>query len=178
MMLDDIHTEHGYIGRLLKLLQQKLAAIRNGQEVNYSLIKDIVEYLQNQAQYCHHPKEDVLYHYYQAHYADEAEQMESLEREHEKLAELTHDFSDAVDMILMDAVIPLDVFAEKLNTFVERQQAHLEFEERKILPLIRKHFTRDDWLAVSDLYDRCDCDPLFGNQIAERYRDLAKRLNA
>ncbi|MGF1725973.1 hemerythrin domain-containing protein [Photobacterium nomapromontoriensis] len=178
MILDEIHTEHGYIGRLLTLLQQKLAAIRNGQEVNYSLIKDIVSYLQNHAQYCHHPKEDVLYHYYQAHYADEAEQMESLEKEHEKLAELTHEFADTVDMILMDAVIPLDVFADKLNTFVDCQKAHLEFEERKILPLIRLHFTPEDWQTVSELYEKCDSDPLFGNQVSDCYRHLAQRLHA
>ena len=45
MMLESIHTEHGYINRLLNILQQKLVAIENGQPVNYCLIKDIVEYL-------------------------------------------------------------------------------------------------------------------------------------
>ncbi|MGR5064150.1 hemerythrin domain-containing protein [Photobacterium sp. DNB22_13_2] len=178
MMLDDIHTEHGYICRLLKILQQKLVAIRNGQEVNYGLIKDIVDYLQNHAECCHHPKEDVLYHYYQDHYADNAGQVKSLEKEHEELARLTQEFADTVDMILMDAVIPLDVFADKLNAFVVSQFAHLEFEEKHILPLIRKHFTQEDWLAVSQQYEKCDCDPLFGSQVTERYRHLAERLQA
>ncbi|MGF1699706.1 hemerythrin domain-containing protein [Photobacterium makurazakiensis] len=178
MMLDDIHTEHGYIGRLLKVLQFKLTAIRNGQSVNYSLIKDIVEYLQKHAECCHHPKEDILYHYYQSKYADDNGKMQSLEDEHEELAKLTHDFADTVDMILMDAVIPLDLFADKLNTFVVRQRSHLEFEEKEIFPLIRQHFTQDDWLAVSRDYDECECDPLFGQRVSERFRHLAERLQA
>ncbi|MGF1685557.1 hemerythrin domain-containing protein [Photobacterium japonica] len=177
MILDDIHTEHGYIGRLLRLLQQKLVAIEQGKEVDYTLIKDTVEYLQHHAERCHHPKEDVLYHYYQAHYADQNGQLDSLEREHEELAGLTREFADTVEMILMDAVIPLDLFAEKLTTFVERQRAHLEFEERQIIPQIRERFTERDWLAVSDLYEECGGDPLFGQQVSERYRNLAARLH-
>lgn len=177
MMLETIHTEHGYINRLLNILRQKLVAIQNGQPVNYSLIKDIVEYLQKHAECCHHPKEDLLYRYYQSHYAS-SDEMQSLEAEHIELAKLTHEFSDAVDMILMDAVIPLDVFAEKLNTFVSRQKAHLEFEEKHILPLIRRTFTAEDWVAVSAEYEECDCDPLFGDKVSERYRNLAERLKA
>ncbi|WP_036820474.1 hemerythrin domain-containing protein, partial [Photobacterium sanctipauli] len=171
-------TEHGYIGRLLQILQLKLTAIRNGQPVNYSLIKDIVEYLQKHAECCHHPKEDILYHYYLAHYADKNGAMQNLEHEHEELAQLTHEFADTVDMILMDAVIPLDLFAEKLNTFVMRQRAHLEFEEKHIIPLIRKHFTDEDWHAVSLDYEQCECDPLFGQQVSDRFRNLAERLHA
>ena len=177
MMLESIHTEHGYINRLLNILQQKLVAIQNGRPVNYCLIKDIVEYLQKQAECCHHPKEDILYHYYQSHYADSAE-MQNLADEHIELSKLTHEFADTVDMILMDSVIPLDVFAEKLNTFVKRQKAHLEFEEKHILPLIRRTFTAEDWLAVSAEYEGCECDPLFGDKVAERYRNLAERLKA
>jgi len=180
MMLESIHTEHGYINRLLNILRQKLVAIQNGQPVNYCLIKDIVEYLQKHAECCHHPKEDLLYRYYQSHYAKSGE-MQSLEDEHVELAKLTHEFADAVDMILMDAVIPLDVFAEKLNTFVMRQKAHLEFEEKHILPLIRRTFTAEDWVAVSaeyEKYDKCDFDPLFGDKVSERYRNLSKRLSA
>lgn len=176
MMLENIHTEHGYITRLLNILQQKLVAIQQGKEVNYQLIKDIVDYLQKYAECCHHPKEDVLYHYYQTHYAD-SQEMKDLESEHVALAKLTEAFSETVDMILMDAVIPLDVFAEKLNTFVKRQKAHLEFEEKYILPLIRTTFTAEDWVAVSAQYEE-QADPLFGDQVSERYRGLSERLKA
>ena len=97
MILEIIHTEHGYINRLLKVLQQKLESIKNGQSVDYSLIKDIVDYLHNYAQCCHHPKEDILYHYYQSHYAKN-DDMKSLEQEHQELAQLTSEFAETVDI--------------------------------------------------------------------------------
>ncbi|KLV04398.1 cation-binding protein [Photobacterium aquae] len=176
MMLDIIHAEHGNIVRLLGILQHKLKLIRNGDEVDYSLLRDIVEYLQSHAEQCHHPKEDVLYHYYQAHYADDNGALASLEQEHQQLAVLTHEFAELVDMILMDAVIPLDIFADKLNAFVDRQRAHLEFEECQIFPMIQAHFTSADWQAVANEYQECGSDPLFGNEVALRYRNLAERL--
>ncbi len=70
------------------------------------------------------------------------------------------------------------MFADKLNTFVARQKAHLEFEEKHVFPLIRQKFTAEDWIAVSAEFEECDCDPLFGDKVSERYRNLADRLNA
>lgn len=177
MMLETIHAEHGYINRLLNILQQKLVAIEQGKTVNYSLLKDIVEYLHQHAEQCHHPKEDVIYHYYLEHYGDK-ETIAQLDLEHEELAKLTQAFADTVDMILMDAVIPLDVFAEKLNQFVLRQREHLQFEERQVLPLIRRHFTTQDWVNVVELYQECECDPLFGEQVAPRYQRLHEHMSA
>ncbi|EAS42315.1 cation-binding protein [Photobacterium profundum] len=176
MMLDSIHTEHGYINRLLNILQQKLDAIENGRTVNYSLIKDIVEYLQQYAEHCHHPKEDILYHYYQSHYAKNGD-MQSLEQEHHQLAQLTAEFADTVEMVLMDAVIPLDIFAEKLNVFVVRQKAHLEFEEKNIFPLIRRDFTAEDWVAVSKELQVYQDDPLFGEHVDARYQKLSEHIS-
>ncbi|KMV29131.1 hemerythrin domain-containing protein [Photobacterium swingsii] len=175
MMLEKIHAEHGYINRLLIILEQKLNAIQQGQPVNYSLIKDIVEYLHKHAECCHHPKEDVIYHYYQQKYADQGV-MKELDIEHQELALLTDDFANTLDMILMDAVIPLDVFADKLNQFVTRQRMHLEFEEKYVFPLIRRHFTTQDWVEVGKQYQECECDPLFGEQALPRYQRLRARL--
>lgn len=176
MILENLHAEHGYMNRLLKVLQQKLTRVKKGQPVDYSLIKDIVDYLHNYAKCCHHPKEDILYRYYQSHYAKN-DNMQSLELEHQELTQLTREFAESVDMILMDAVIPLDVFAEKLNTFVTRQKSHLEFEEKHIFPLIQRHFTAHDWLAVSAEYQGVCSDPLFGDKVSERYLKLSKRLS-
>ncbi|WP_311567728.1 hemerythrin domain-containing protein [Photobacterium arenosum] len=175
MLLDSIHTEHGYINRLLKLLGTKLKGIQAGHEVNYQLIRDIVTYLQNQAEHCHHPKEDVIYHYYLRHCGEEQDILD-LEAEHIELARLTAEFAETVDMILMDAVIPLDVFAGKLNAFVERQHQHLDTEEKKVFPVIRQHFTDQDWAAVEEEYQDCLCDPLFGKEVSAQYRELATRL--
>lgn len=180
MMLEQIRREHGYMVRLLAILRKKLNSIRNEQPINYSLVKEIVDYLSSHSESTHHPKEDILYQYYMEHYgathALENLEMANLEQEHKLLAEKTHEFMDTVDMILQDAVVPLDIFADQLENFVNEQKRHLEFEEKEILPVISDTFSVEDWQAVESQWKQSDDDPVFGDTIADKYRQLAERV--
>jgi hypothetical protein len=40
-----------------------------------------------------------------------------------------------VEMILMDAVIPLDQFVARLEQFIEQQEAHMNYEEGSSSPI-------------------------------------------
>ncbi|CZF79135.1 hemerythrin domain-containing protein [Grimontia marina] len=175
MLVASIHRDHRNISRLLKLLSKKLTAIQQERPVNYSLIKDTVSYLQEYAEKYHHPKEDLIYHYYLQHYPD-SEGVARLDDEHEALAGLTAEFADTVDMILMDAVIPLDLFADKLNRFVGCQKEHLDLEEKTILPVLEQTLTTEDWEYLQTQWEEEDIDPLFGEQVADRFKELSAAL--
>lgn len=175
MMLEQIHREHGYMVRLLAILKKKSNNIKDEKPVNYSLIKEIVDYLSSHSETVHHPKEDILYHHFVKHYPANS-LIKNLAEEHVKLAESTHEFLLTVEMILQDSVVPLDVFVEKIETFIRTQRAHLDLEEREILPLIQNTFTTEDWQVVESLWDKSDDDPVFGDTIADQYKLLAKRV--
>ena len=68
MMIERIRREHGYMVRLLAVLRQKIALLKEEQTINYSLVREIVDYLAHHSERVHHPKEDILYHYYLEHY--------------------------------------------------------------------------------------------------------------
>lgn len=180
MMLEQIRREHGYMVRLLAILNKKLNSIRNEKPINYSLVKEIVDYLSSHSESTHHPKEDILYQYYMEHYgaanALQNLEMANLEQEHKILAESTREFMNTVDMILQDAVVPLDIFAAQLESFIQEQKRHLEFEEKEILPVISDTFTTEDWQAVESQWKCSDDDPVFGDTIADKYRQLADRV--
>ncbi|EGZ6802608.1 hemerythrin domain-containing protein, partial [Vibrio cholerae] len=110
-----------------------------------------------------------------AHYGDE-QQVANLEREHQELAQITHQFLDVMEMILNDAVVPQDVFIEQLEAFLQGQKQHLELEEQSILPLINQTFELEDWQSVESQWQNNDDDPVFGETIAERYALLARRV--
>ncbi|PMH39755.1 cation-binding protein [Vibrio sp. 10N.286.49.B3] len=175
MMIERIRREHGYMVRLLAILRQKRRQLSNEQTINYSLVKEIVDYFIEHSDKVHHPKEDILYYYYIDKYGDEA-LVDDLAQEHRALADNTQNFLMIVDMILQDAVVPNQVFIEHLDTFVAEQKHHLEQEEKIILPLIAKTFTTQDWQCVESKWDQVEDDPVFGNTIADRYRQLAERV--
>ncbi|AMG31066.1 hypothetical protein AL542_12350 [Grimontia hollisae] len=174
MLVASIRRDHRNISQLLKLLSRKLRAIQQEKPVNYGLIKDTVLYLQEHAEKYHHPKEDLIYHYYLQHYPD-AEGVARLDDEHQALSDLTAEFADTVEMILMDAVIPLDLFVEKLNRFVGCQKAHLDLEEKTILPVLEQTLTTGDWTYLQSQWEE-EADPLFGEQVADRFKELAAAL--
>ncbi|MCK6262432.1 hemerythrin domain-containing protein [Vibrio sp. ZSDE26] len=176
MMIERIRREHGYMVRLLAILRQKLALLKNEEMINYSLVRDVVDYLANHSEKVHHPKEDIIYHYFLSHYGHQFE-ISNLELEHQQLSQKTHEFLDVVDMILKDAVIPQDVFVGLLEEFLATQKRHLETEEGSILPLIDRTFKTSDWQAVEKLWDVCEEDPLFGETIADKYQQLSRRVN-
>ncbi|KFE05842.1 hemerythrin HHE cation binding domain protein [Vibrio cholerae] len=175
MMMERIRREHSYMVRLLSILRHKLDLVKSEQPINYSLLKEIVDYLASHSEKVYHPKEDILYRHYMAHYGDE-QQVANLEREHQELAQITHQFLDVMEMILNDAVVPQDVFIEQLEAFLQGQKQHLELEEQSILPLINQTFELEDWQSVESQWQNNDDDPVFGETIAERYALLARRV--
>lgn len=175
MMIERIQREHGYMARLLAILRDKLQVLKAEKSVNYSLIKEIVDYLGSHSETTHHPKEDIIYRYYLKHYAQHSV-IDDLEKEHGRLAEQTQSFLDIVEMILQDAVVPQAVFIEQLENFIETQLHHLELEEKMIFPLINQTFTVSDWQKVESQWTVNDDDPVFGDTIAERFAQLARRV--
>ncbi len=79
-------------------------------------------------------------------------------------------------MILNDAVVPQAMFIEQLEAFISSQRQHLDIEERLILPLIAESFTTKDWQQVESQWLVNEDDPVFGETIADHYRQLAERV--
>ncbi|MBF4255954.1 hemerythrin domain-containing protein [Vibrio anguillarum] len=175
MMIERIRREHGYMARLLAILRDKQRQLSNEQSINYSLVREIIDYLATHSESVHHPKEDILYHYYIDHYGQHND-IQNLAREHVELSEKTHAFLEIVDMILQDAVVPQHVFIEQLDAFISSQKRHLELEEQSVLPLISRTFNVADWQAVEASWQQSEDDPVFGETIAEQYQQLAHRV--
>ena len=58
-----------------------------------------------------------------------------LHEEHARLLDAGTELKEMVEMILMDAVIPLDQFVARLEQFIEQQEAHMNYEEGVIFPI-------------------------------------------
>jgi hemerythrin-like domain-containing protein len=176
-MLSELHQEHINIAKLLDLLRQQLFAIRSEKAVRYRLLKNILCYLSEVSDQCHHPQEDLIYDYYLKYRCDDDQITQRLKNEHELVVTSGKELTELVDMILMDAVIPLDQLTAKLEAFIVLQQRHMDFEEGEVFPELRAKLTEDDWrhLEQNWRYKMAD-DPLFGREVAERYQDLSDSL--
>lgn len=177
-MLSSLHKDHLNIAKLLQLLKNKLAAIRSEQRISYFLIRDVVDYLREVSDKVHHPKEDLIYDYYLKYRVVEGEVANRLHEEHARLLEAGTELKEMVEMILMDAVIPLDEFTVRLEQFIDQQEAHMNYEEGVIFPHLRDSLTEDDWRQLEQLWhNRAISDPLFGIEVSQHFQALAKQLS-
>ena len=179
-MLDILHQEHINIAKLLDVLRDNLAAIRSEKPVRFNLLKDALSYLREVADTHHHPREDLIYDYFSAYRcSDPSVVTTTLKEQHKQIVSSGEALQEMVDMILMDAVIPLDYVATELEQFIALQQKHLDYEESTIFPLLRRALTEDDWRHLEHNWANMTLDdPLFGREVAERYQDLAAQLLA
>lgn len=53
MMMEQIHREHGYMVRLLAILKKKWSMLKEEKPINYSLVKEIVDYLSTHSETVH-----------------------------------------------------------------------------------------------------------------------------
>ncbi|CED72254.1 putative hemerythrin [Aliivibrio wodanis] len=174
MLIESIYKEHGYINRIIQLLDNKVSLLEEEKSVNYNLIRESVDYLSSVAEKVHHPKEDMIYQYYIEHYG-EHEGLVDLLQEHHTLSDSTEAFSVIVEMILNDAIVPKEIFKENLKEFTNRIKRHLELEEAKIFPFLKSHLTEDDWKEL-EAYWKEEEDPVFGHQVNKRYLELASKV--
>lgn len=175
MIIERIRREHGYMSRLLAILRRKLVLLQDEKSVNYPLVKEIIDYLSSHSEAVHHPKEDLIYHYYVEKYGKQSGVVD-LEEDHKVLAGRTSEFLELIEMVLQDAVVPQDIIISQLSDFIKFQKAHLDMEEKEIIPLILDTFTEEDWAHVELQWSNSDDDPVFGDTIAERYKHLASRV--
>ena len=177
-MLSELHREHINIAKLLDLLRQQLFAIRSEKEVRYRLLRDILSYLSEVSDQCHHPQEDLIYDYYLKYRCQDDQITDRLKHEHELVVVAGKELTELVEMILMDAVIPLEQFTAKLEQFIEQQEAHMNYEEGVIFPHLRDSLTEDDWRHLEQLWqNRAINDPLFGVEVSQHFQALAKQLS-
>lgn len=174
MLIESIYKEHGYINRIIQLLDSKLSRLEDEKSVNYNVIRESVDYLSLVAEKVHHPKEDMIYQYYVDHYGKH-EGLANLLIEHHTLSGDTEDFSITIEMILNDAIVPKERFKEQLKAFTCRIRQHLELEEKEILPFLKTHLTVADWKELESHWVEVE-DPVFGRQVNKRYLELAGRV--
>lgn len=168
-----IKHEHRSLARMLGAIQLMVAHYRHdGTERNFELFDAMLRYIENVPNLLHHPKEDkVLFPPLLRFTAGEKQLVAELEFEHStgarRLASLRrafHAFRDGV----VNGPILLTAAADE---FTEFYRAHMNKEERQLLPLAAARFTTAEWQRVESAFGD-KSDPLFGADIADDYQQL------
>ena len=175
-MMDALRAEHQYIAGVMKLFAERLTAIEEGRWTDTHVVYEIMDYMVTWPDRFHHPREDLIYGRVAEIDAQLADSVDSLEREHDKLARSSRQvLNDIADW--RDNKISGDVVVASGRAYIESMHAHMYSEEKLVFPQIEAVLTSRDWseLAADDQLQPLS-DPVFGPRVDREYRNLARKL--
>ena len=169
------HEEHVYFRHLLDLLHRQADLFAKGERPNYELMLDVISYLREYSDRCHHPREDVAFAIMEQRSPDMALPLARLRQEHRVIAHAGETFAHLLTAILGDAVVPLAELETAAAMYLVYYGNHIAREEEDVLTQAARLLTPEDWRAVRDAVPP-GRDPLFGDHPEERYRELRRQI--
>jgi len=174
-VIDRLHDDHINLARLLHVLEEQIGLFRSGRVSDYDLIGDILDYMLNYPDVCHHPIEDRVYRLLRKRNPATAESLDDLEEQHKTLAERIRRFAAAVRNVRDDAQVQRDWFVAMAEDLVLYWRQHMIAEETQILPAALASLSPKDWAEVEGAFNHWK-DPLFGETVGPGYRRLYRKI--
>jgi hemerythrin-like domain-containing protein len=103
------------------------------------------------------------------------EVIESLLQQHSELKKWTHRLLDSLNAVLNDTLVDKPRLNDEIHDFINSKRAHIMLEENRIYPHIERLLTPDDISWLDEQHPPAN-DPLFGEHVEERFRQLNKRI--
>ena len=175
-ILEQLHRDHLRLTQLLDLMERQLDLFHEGEEPEFELLIDMLDYLENYADCVHHRAEDFIFDAYGADHPEHRAVIDELESQHHTLSEMTRKFRHALEGIMQGAVQRRDEVERLGRDYLSLQRQHLETEEQGLFPALEGAISDrllDD--LESKLPDRGD--PLFDERVKDHYRMLYRYLS-
>jgi hemerythrin-like domain-containing protein len=171
------HAEHMRFASLLDFIEQQMGAFHDGKDPDYELMHDVVYYLHHYADRYHHPREDVAFARLVKRDPGLSVPINRLLEEHRELEAAGETLLKYLDDILEDRVIQRATVEAAAASYLVYYRHHLAVEEGEVMPHAKRTLKPDDWAAAAAAVPAIP-DPLFGDDVGERYRELRKWMKS
>ncbi len=174
-IIDQLHRDHINVSKVLNLLNQQYEIMRTDEAPDYILLSDILDYFRNYPDHIHHPKENAVFEEFLKHHNEIQDTFRELMKEHQDMARMTHDLQEIINSVLDGAMVAKDDLVQRLDDFIDCQKRHMDTEESRVFPLLRKKLTSSDFQSIEANLPPKE-DPLFGEVVKKRYEALYQHI--
>ena len=138
---NQLRRDHANMARLLHILVLRHKNLEQGERPDFHLIREVVDYILEYMDGFIMPLERL----YSEHLLAKDPEAEALSRrmgeDYQALRKRLNLLSKTLDMILMDAVVPMERFIEDLKTYLDAHIAYLKLERDQLFPFLREQLT-------------------------------------
>ena len=176
--IDMIRQEHKDMDRLIALLEENLEVFTRGEDPDYDLMREAVDYLTNYPDMLHHPTEDIIFARLKARDPKAAtfRELPDLKEEHGELASLTRKFAHTLNVVLMEKEVEREQLQKSARDYIEHFRKHMSKEERTFLPEAEAALDDTDWRAIEQQVGEMTSSLKAGE--TDRYRKLCRDIIA
>lgn len=176
-ILEKLKHDHVNLLKLLDLLSKELDSLCAGEESNFDLKIELLDYIEHYAEQVHHPTEDLLYEAVLPQIKDGEALLVRLSREHGELIGMARRFRETLEGIVQGEVLTREEVDIRGREFLALQRQHVNLEEEEVFPLLETNITNEKWAELESLAPKTE-DPVFAGQNYNRFRSLIDYLQS
>ncbi len=176
-IIDTLYSEHRYINALLDTLERQANRLVPGKIADYPLMLDIVDYLTHYPGRYHHPREDMLFDMLWKRDKSFHKHVDRLNREHETLKTFNDALFEQLTGIASGRRVDASELRASLQRYIDGYRKHMDFESGEIFPRSSGKLSAKDLKTLEEKTRYLD-DPIFGSDVENQYRRLARNLQA
>lgn len=174
-VLAELREDHRNLRLLLDLLESESESPAVGDQPDFDLLHDIMQYMTVYSDAVHHPKEDLVYKLLRDHDTGLAAELEQVEPEHRDIAELGTNLRNDVEAVISGAAVTRDKLHSDLQDYVIQLRKHMRWEEEELFSAADDLSRANGEVGISiALFP--DDDPLFGATTAASFTNLLTYL--
>lgn len=172
-MLNRLELEHGQLLRKLNFLELQYLEMCRGDTPDYSLMRNIIIFVQEYPEQIHHPLEDMIFSILLER-VDDVGSVQELISEHTHLETVTRELRDSLDSI-SSGTVDTEKLKQQLSTFLVAQRKHIYTEETEVYPLVKSALTEGDWERLEKMVPIID-EPIYGKRTRYDYERLSRDI--
>jgi hemerythrin-like domain-containing protein len=170
-VIKKLRIDHANMSRLLNELETQLGLFHAGENPDYILMMDIMQYMSHYPDLFHHPKEDLIFKRLIERDPSARLVVKDLIQKHKVLAESGKQFMDSLRTVLSEVLLEREAFEVQGRDYVRTLRRHIDVEESQVFPLAERVLNEEDWKDIDNAMEAIE-DPLFGSTVQQEYRAL------
>ena len=168
-IIERLEIDHCQLLRKINFLEMQYLDMCRGVEPDYSLMRNIIVYIQEYPEQMHHPLEDMIFSVLLER-VDDSAVLQALMSEHTQLEVVTRQLRDSLEA-LSSGTVSTEKLKKQLSEFLVGQRQHIYTEETEVYPLVKKHLTDKDWKQLRNMTSIID-EPIYGRKTRYDYERL------
>ncbi|MGB5834565.1 MAG: hemerythrin domain-containing protein [Thiohalocapsa sp.] len=174
-LLNRLGEEHRRLARIMELLEGLLDRFHGGDEPDYELMAELLEYMIDYSDQVHHPSEDMIFERLLAVPNQGHDVLRRLMLQHETLTQLNRRFRDSLEGIVHEEVLRREDVEQQGRELLATLRAHMVLEDTEAFPIAAQTLTPADWADIEARAPKA-ADPVFGHADPERFRAIFAQL--